>query len=112
MDSATVALNIRGSTCNPALYAVVFRRVSVVDNLHYPFSVGTVDAHNVMFIDCDFLENKAHDIVYLQRSHNVTFINCNFFRNYHTSAIVNLHYSNNVTFINCSIYENKDTSGG
>ena len=101
------ALDIHGSTCTPALYTVVFRRVSFVDNLH---DVVTVDAHNVIFIDCDFLENEAHDIVYLQGSHNVTFINCNFSRNYHTSAIVNLHYSNNVTFINCSIYENKDTS--
>ena len=104
------ALDIHGSTCSSALYTVIFQRVSVVENLHYHFDVAIFDAHNVMFIDCDFSENKVQDVVYLQRSHNVTFINCNFYRNYDTSGIVNLHYSNNVTFINCSFYENKGTS--
>ena len=101
------ALKIEGSTCTPALYAVVFQKVSFVENLHFGLRV---DAHNVMFIDCDFSENSARDVVYLSRSHNVTFINCNFSRNNYKSGMVNLQYSYNMTFINCSIYENKAKS--
>ena len=103
------ALDIEGSMCTPALYAVVFRKVSFVDNSDC--DLVRVDACNVMFIDCDFSENSGHDVVYLNRSHNVTFINCNFSRNNYKSGmesgLVNLQYSYNVTFINCSIYENK-----
>ena len=90
--------NISGSTS--ALYTVVLRHVSFVDNLDSDL-VTLVDAHNVTFIDCGFSKNNGS--IVLKTSHNVTFIDCDFSKN---NASIILNTSHSVTFIHCNVSEN------
>ena len=117
--------NISGSTS--ALYTVVLRHVSFVDNLHSDQAnqdlVTLVDAHNVTFIDCGFSKNNGS--IVLKTSHTVGFIDCDFSKNNgsivlktsHTVAFIDCDFSKNngsiilntshsVTFIHCNVSEN------
>ena len=121
--TANGALNISGSI--PALYTVVFRNVSFVENIYNVSLVDSgsdtnvelvtlTDAQNVTFIDCAFSRNffnslEISTLVSLDSSFNVFFIRCDFFRNYGRgiSYVVNLkNNSHNITFIDCNFFRN------